>query len=624
MSLRRHLVAAACILAAAFAAYSNSLRNGFVWDDKIYVESNPLLREPSNARLLLHPGLRGALAPSRPVFLASLLADRALWGFDPRGYHLTNLLLHAADGLWVYALACAFAAAWWACLLAGLLFTLHPVLTEAVDGICFRADLLAAFFVFSSLWAFLKARSPRPAAWLCASAGLFALGLLSKESAASLPVLAILAEACFPRSEGRARRLALGLCLYAAAAAAFAVYWSPRFRYEAPAGSLRPALDRLSSALPPGPEAPPLPAGHFLPPSSSQWAPLYRDRRTLLWTMSRALAEYFKLLAWPDPLVVDRAPEVRRGPPWPSLAFLAGIALLAAALVRTRPVASYGIAWCFASLLPVLGLYPLYNPVAERYLYLAAAGFAWAAAQALQGRRAAVLAGLALSVFWARTFVRNLDWRSEEALFLERAPRAGQNARAFFLRGGLLRRQGRKTEAVREYEAAVERFPGYAEAWLDLGLIRADLGEQEKARACLEKAESLAPSNPVVKFAAALGLSRAGDFPGALRRYREALAIEPAYLEAWVNLGALLREHGRLKEGAACFEKALALSPGDPVPYFSYALLKEKAGDRTGAESLYLAALKKDPSFFPARERLSRLFELEGRPAEARAVLLPR
>lgn len=142
--MKRHLAAAVLIVSAVLLAYSNSLLNGFTWDDHLYVEANPLLAHPSNLALLLdwryYAGTQGVLAGSRPVFLASLLADRALWGFSPWGYHLTNALLHAADALWVYALAWTAVPVWPAALLAGMIFALHPATTEAVNAVSFRSD----------------------------------------------------------------------------------------------------------------------------------------------------------------------------------------------------------------------------------------------------------------------------------------------------------------------------------------------------------------------------------------------------------------------------------------------------------------------------------------------------
>ena len=238
--MRRHLWAVGLILGAVFFAYSNSPRNGFVWDDHIYVENNPFVRDPANLKLLFdarfYRGTHEVLMGSRPVVLGSLLVDRALWGASPAGYHATNILIHSANSVWIYALGCALGLPpplpFW----AAMFFGLHPAQTEAVDGVSLRGDLLAAFFVLSALWVFLWSRGRKlrtTLACAAASAALFGLGLLSKEMAASLPLLVVLAEVYFPAPQGRRRRLGAALAAYALVACAFAGFWSVRFRYRA-------------------------------------------------------------------------------------------------------------------------------------------------------------------------------------------------------------------------------------------------------------------------------------------------------------------------------------------------------------------------------------------------------
>ena len=595
--MRRHIGAATVIVSAVLIVYANSLTNGFVWDDHIYVEGNPFLADPANIRHLFdwrfYTGVHEVLAGSRPVFLASLLIDKAVWGAAAWGHHLTNTLLHAANSLWVYALVWAIAPSLPLALLAGLLFALHPVQTEAVNAICFRSDLLAAFFVFASLWTYLRLRSAsnRSAFFLvAASAVFFGLGLLSKEMAASLPVLVLLTESYFGSAPGRARRLALALSAYALVAAAFFVFWSPRFHYA----GLESAAARLSA---PGTlEMPALARNSVFASPSSEWAELYRNRSVWLWTTGGSFAVYFKLLIAPASLVADRAPILLRSGLEPralaSFVFVGAFLAYAFLMRRRHPASAFGVAWCFAALIPVSGLFPLFNPVAERYLYLVAAGAAWAiasAVEALASRRpapAAALAVLILLAYGARTHARNRDWESDESLFLTSARPAAQSSRASLLRGGVLQESGRPLEAAAQYEEAVRLDPRFAGAWLDLGTTYGIIREHAKARVAFETAVSLSPGNPVMPFSYAVHLSRAGKPREAEIQYRAALKLEPGYLQAWVNLGALYRDSGRPREAEACYKKALALAPNDPFPRYAYGLF-----------------LKRYPRFAPARPR---------------------
>ncbi|MBI5882427.1 MAG: tetratricopeptide repeat protein [Elusimicrobia bacterium] len=639
--MRRHVLAGALILAAVFAAYSNSLRNGFVWDDHLYVLNNPFLGEPGNIRFLLDPKFYASspwvLAGNRPVFLASLVLDRTVWGFNPAGYHLTNLLIHSANSLWVYALALLMTASWPAALLAGLLFGLHPLGTEAVNAVCFRPDLLAAFFVFAGLWVYLKTRASsasRTPLVIAACAGLFGLGLLSKEMAASLPLLVLLAEACFPLEARRRARLAWTAALCVLIVAAYAAFWAPRFQYSGLGSTpaLRSAIDSYASSVhEPGstakPAVPKLWESRFFSRASSESERLYKDRTAWLWTMSVAFNEYFRLMIFPEPLVVDRSPGL-----FPMFSFrvfsslaLLGLLILYAVVLRpTHPMSSFGVAWCFMSLIPVSGILPLFNPIAERYLYMVMAGACWAVGSGIatlaESRprwalpAAGILAALMLAAFGFRTHARNHDWESDRTLFLK-APLADQTARASFIRGNILRQEGKLAEASREYIQALRTDPGFAEAWLNLGMAHAAAGDRKAAAFCYEKAVTLLPGSPVFQFGYALFLAADKDKTAAVKRYRLSLDLDPAYTQAWVNLGALYRDSGRLKEAKSCYEKALALSPADPVPYYSYAVLLEKTGQRDKAVSLFREALAKDESFEPAKQRL---VELQRKPGKKR------
>ncbi|MBI3553929.1 MAG: tetratricopeptide repeat protein [Elusimicrobia bacterium] len=631
--MRRHLWAVGLIVGAVLAVYSNALRNGFVGDDHVYIETNRFVQNPGNLKILADPryylGSHEVLAGSRPVYLASLMADRAVWGGDPAGYHATSVLIHAANSAWVYALCATLELAPPLPLLAGLLFGLHPIQTEAVDAVSFRADPLAAFFVFAALWVYLRARGRQGAkSLLCtaASALLYCLGLLSKEMAATLPALALLVELYFPSRPHRRERLAWALGAYAFVACGYAGFWAARYRaVPAPAGSgLRTAVDRFAAAMPTAPGQGHfnlgVGKGHFFHPTW-EWSGLFADTSAATWTMIKALAGYFRLLLWPDPLVVDRAPVLVRGwhegGPLLCLAALILAALYAVLMRRRDPPSAFGAAWCLTALLPVSDIIPLYNPVAERYVYLVTAGAALAGAsllarlcrlrEARAARAAWVGAGLLVAASGLRTHARNRDWRDDKALLLP-AARAPQSSKSSVLRAGLMEEDGRPADAIREYETALRLHPGLVEAWLGLGRSYGALGDIPRAMSCHERALALAPQNPVSRFAYAAFLSRIGKTARAEELYRQALALEPGYVEAWVNLGALYRETRRYRQARACYEKAVGLAaPGDPLPQYSYAMLLEKMGDLKGADAHYRAALEQDASFESARTRLSRL-----------------
>src|SRR5579871_2126552 len=174
--MRRRLFIA-LLLAAVAVSYANTLANQFAMDDELYILRNLQVTEPSLHRWF---SPNAVSAVFRPLTFATLAANFALGGASPAGYHLFNLLLHAAATLLLYILflellagslegeIVAFAAA--------LLYAVLPIHTEAVAWVVGRAELLAAGFLFAGWILHLRGR---PAASLAC----FAAALLSKESA---------------------------------------------------------------------------------------------------------------------------------------------------------------------------------------------------------------------------------------------------------------------------------------------------------------------------------------------------------------------------------------------------------------------------------------------------------
>ncbi|MBI3549117.1 MAG: tetratricopeptide repeat protein [Elusimicrobia bacterium] len=652
--MRRHARLAGLLAALILAAYAVTLRNGFVGDDHIYVEGNPFVQSPRNLRVLLSPrfylGTHEVLVGERPVFLGSLLVDRALWGGRPGGYHLTSAVLHAANAVLVFALALGLGLAPAPAFLGTLLFGLHPAATEAVNAVSFRADLLSTLFLLTSLLLYLRAREAPPRrdlALVGGAAAAFGLALLSKEMAASLPFLIVAVEYLFPAPRGRLLRGAVAFAAFAVVGCAYAGFWSTRFHYGGmeTASAMRSAAERIAAAMPtaPGPGSLllGLERGHIMTPSAWEWNSLFADRAALAATMARAAFTYLGLLVFPLALAVDRAPVVAAAWRDPgALAGAAGLLALAAAAValrRRRPGLAFAAVWCLAALLPVSNVIPLYNPVAERYLYLAAAAVALAAAWAAEAaaatwprRRSAgalelsapVALGLVVAAaFGARTVRRNLDWRDDRSLYFSATRGTPQNSGASLVRGNLFLEEGKFREAADQFLKGIERRPAFTEAWLGLARAYAGLGDAARAEESFLKAESASPKDPAPRAVHAMFLAATGADARAVDKYREAVALEPAYTEAWVNLGALYRDNGKFDDARVCYERALrTAAPQDALPEYAYGTMLEKKGDREGALAHYRAALARNQAFEPARRRIAGVLGQIRREHEARAA----
>ncbi|MCH7870261.1 MAG: O-GlcNAc transferase, partial [Planctomycetes bacterium] len=194
-AIRSALVACA-LIAATIAAYGPALQGGFIWDDNDHVTHNTAVQNPSGPADIWRR--LGATPQYYPLVFTSFWIEHALWGLNPFGYHLNNVLLHLLNAflLWRVLLRLSIPAAW----LAAAVFALHPLQVESAAWITERKNILSAVFYLGALLAYLRfARIGPPArsaaaGWRCYALALllFVAALLSKTVTCSLPAVILL------------------------------------------------------------------------------------------------------------------------------------------------------------------------------------------------------------------------------------------------------------------------------------------------------------------------------------------------------------------------------------------------------------------------------------------------
>ncbi|TAK08083.1 hypothetical protein EPO44_03070, partial [bacterium] len=213
--MREKLLHIFLIVCFATLFYTNSFANFFVWNDWTLIIENFLIKDWRNLPEIFTSAFWKPLVgePSqiyRPLLSLSFMADFAVWGLNPWGYHLTNTLFHILNSILIYFLARVYVPAIPA-LMATLLFAVHPIHTEAVTYISGRGELIMTFFLLSGVLVFLK--SEKRTSWLfyLVSLPLFFFALLTKETAVIFPLLLLAADGtAFPSSwqSDPSRRLA--------------------------------------------------------------------------------------------------------------------------------------------------------------------------------------------------------------------------------------------------------------------------------------------------------------------------------------------------------------------------------------------------------------------------------
>src|SRR3990170_3847692 len=187
----------------SFLAYLNTLHHQFVFDDFRVIVNNPFIKDWMHFPALFNYDyfkISGELS-YRPLVTASYFTDYAIWGLNSFGFHLTNLLIHTLNTVLVFLLLFKITNNLKLATIACLFFSIHPILTETVNSVGFREDLLCATFFLLALFFYVKLYTSKYKK-ICCVASLLAyfFSLLSKEMAISLPVIIFVLDWFLPQS----------------------------------------------------------------------------------------------------------------------------------------------------------------------------------------------------------------------------------------------------------------------------------------------------------------------------------------------------------------------------------------------------------------------------------------
>ncbi|MGD1071380.1 MAG: tetratricopeptide repeat protein [Bryobacteraceae bacterium] len=526
------------LVCATLAAYIPALHGGLLWDDDAHLTRPDLQSLHGLWRIWFE---LGATQQYYPLLHSAFWVEHRLWGDAVLGYHLTNVLLHAAAACLVVMILrrLAIPGAW----LAGAIFALHPVGVEAVAWISEQKSTLSAVFYLASALAYLHFDRTRRGSQYFLALGLFVLALLSKTVTATLPA-ALLLVFWWQRGRLAWRRDVLPLL--------------PWFAVGASTGLFTAWIER-----------------NLIGAQGADFA-LTPIERCLL--AGRVI--WFDLLhvVWPVNLIFVYPRWTVSAAVWWQYLFPVGVFALAAGLwliFRSRgPLA--GFLFFAGTLFPVLGffnVYPfVYSYVADHFQYLAilgiivplASGLTLAARRISAGKPLEIMLLVLLGVL---TYRQSGMYRDSATLYRETLARNPDCWLAHNNLGhDLLEVPGQLPEAIEHFEAALRLQPNYPQAYNNLGIALMELpGRLPEAIADFQTALRIQPKYPEAYNNLGVALSRIpGHLPEAIADFEAALRLQPEYAEAQNNLGiALSRIPGRLPEAIGHFEAALRIKPDD-------------------------------------------------------------
>jgi tetratricopeptide (TPR) repeat protein len=614
---------AAVVSLATLSLYLVSLRNDFVlWDDPDYVINNYHIRS------LGWPFIRWAATTFyasnwHPLTWLSHAIDYAVWGLNPMGHHLTNVLLHAANTFLVVILYMKLHDIWFerttrvgergarngriglmAAGVAGLLFGLHPVHVESVAWVSERKDLLCGLFFLLTLLAyanyahssfavtkrmplrsfrngFLEKNYLLSVAWCT-------LALMSKPMAVSLPVVLLILD------------------------------WFPFKRIDSPATFRSVLLEKMPFIV--------LSAIVSLLTVMAQRYGGAMELTDIVPLWARVLVASKAVIAYLGHMAVPAGLSPYYPYPKPNeigtfvtrnlAGYLLVIALIAVlyGVMKDRSLFLAVAFYYVATLLPVLGIVQVGSQaMADRYTYLPSLGpfflagtaSAWSWDRAYLKRQwgrvvrygiaaALVAVMVALSVITVRQvsiWKNNIDlWSSVIEHSSDDVPFA------YMKRGLAYAEQGRNDLALKDYDKAIALHPSDARAYLGRGMLYEKLGQVDRARKDYDTAIARDPSNAAAYVNRGIVEGQLGNIRQSIDDYSTAIRLDRSLPSAYSNRGMIYGEQGRFDLALDDFTKAISLRPGYADDHIRRGRAFRELGQYARALDDYTYAIVLDPA----------------------------
>lgn len=511
--MKRSWIPPLLLLLLACAIYHGILSHSFLtnWDDRLYVTRNPAAAgfSVTNLKTAFTTFYVGNYAP---IQIISYMLDYELWGMNPSGFKLTNILLHALCCILFYRLLTRhFAYNKTSAFVAAAIFLAHPVQVETVAWISQRKTLLAGIFMLLSLQLYLDYQKADRKKYLIYSGSLamFLLSLLSKTVTMVLAPLLIIHDILSSRSAG-IRRLCTEKLPYLLT------------------GAVMIPLTMLSQSPEYGGGMTPYHGG-------SPYA-------TFL-TMLTVLPKYFKNIFFPANLSAVYYPPVKTAIDTEVILsgmFLIVLAIATVVLLRMNKKSAFWLFFFFIALLPVSQIVPITTLMNDRYLYIPLMGLTALIATPLNhlyaptayrwrvpvlGCCVAVTIALA-ATSWQRTFV----WKDSITLWLD----------------------------------ATRKYPGDTETWTGLANAYHNNNNEASALGYYLKALTIEPDNDIALNNAAIIYLHHNKFKKAEEYAVRAARIKPDIPDAFITLALCYLAQNDTGLAELTAKRALQLAPGNP------------------------------------------------------------
>lgn len=495
-----------------------ALKNGFVyWDDGDYILHNSVIKS------LSWQNIRGMFTSSfignyQPLTILSYALDYRMYGIEPFGYYLTNIVLHILNCILVFWLIFILSDNLPVSFITALFFGIHPLRVESVAWASGRKDMLYALFFLGALISYgFYLRKDRRAKYYYLSVAMFILSLSAKTAAVILPLCLFLIDYFFNRKWDRKAVLdKLPFFVFAALFGIVAIFAQQ---------SEKMIWDKFPVA------------GH-----------------AIIFYLQKIILPVHLSCLYPSPL---KAINIF------SVSTLA--AILATALLFTGKSLRKNVFWSsifLVTLLPVLQFIPMqaYTAIADRYTYIPSIWVFYAAAESfvwIYGKYSrpvkilltAILVML-IGILAAWSFERCSVWKDDISLWSDEIAKY-PNSLAYRNRGVAYFNKAEIDKAISDFDEALKLDAGDKMNYKNRGAALYMIGKTDSAIGDFDKAIMIDPDYGSAYYDRALAYAKKDDMDRALSDFDKAIKIKPDNIDA--HLGRLAayfhkREYGKCRE----------------------------------------------------------------------------
>jgi tetratricopeptide (TPR) repeat protein len=568
------------------------------YDDNKYVYENPDVLNGLTAHNVLWAFTTGYFGNWNPLTWLSYMLDWQLFGLNPAGFHITNLIFHIANTLLLFMVLKRMTGALWQSAFVAVLFALHPLHVEAVAWVSGRKDVLSTFFWLLTMLAYAQYVKKPVAARYLLTLLVFMLGMMAKPMLITLPFVFLLLD-YWPLQRRISRQLILEKIPFIVLSIVLTVI---TFFTQRGLGALT-AFTKFSLKF-------------------------------RIYNAFISYVEYIEKMFHPNRLAAFY--------PHPftnvsvlyaviSALVLLAVTILVIRFAKRRRYLVTGWFWYLGTLVPVIGLIQVGSfAMADRYTYITLTGLfiiiAWGMSElpakwiyrkiVLGVSMVIVLTALGICAYQQASY-----WKNSVTLFSHAIEVTRNNYMAYNNLGNAYARLGRYRQAMDDYEQSIKINSAYANARYNLGVVYEMLNRPNEAIEAYEQAIRINPDYAEAYLALGNAYDKLGRYQQSVEACKRAIRIRPDYAEAYNNLGFAYGSLGDYQHEIDACLQAVKIKPDYAQAYNNIGVAYGSLGDYQQQIDAARQAVRIQPDYALAHYNLGYAYLMVGDKNSALAEL---